>query len=74
MELFRLNFGEVITISIGDSENDEGMLATVDIPMLVQRADNRWNKLKIRNLQRVKGVGPEGWSNAVEKLLVESLL
>jgi mannosyl-3-phosphoglycerate synthase len=71
-ELFQLNFGDIITIGIGDSENDEGMLAVVDIPILVQRADNRWNKLKVKNLQLVKGVGPEGWARAVEKLLVKS--
>ncbi|PIU55384.1 MAG: mannosyl-3 phosphoglycerate phosphatase, partial [Chloroflexi bacterium CG07_land_8_20_14_0_80_51_10] len=62
IELFRLNFGDIAAIGIGDSENDEPMLAAVDMPILVQRADNRWKKLKVQNLQLVKGVGPEGWS------------
>ena len=46
------------------------MLAAVDLPLQVQAADNRWNRLKVKNLRRVSGVGPEGWSKAASELLV----
>ncbi len=71
-ELFKLNFGDVYTTGIGDSLNDVEMLAAVDLPMLVQKADNRWNKLNVRNLRRVTGIGPEGWAKAASELLGSS--
>ncbi|MFC1987285.1 bifunctional mannosyl-3-phosphoglycerate synthase/mannosyl-3 phosphoglycerate phosphatase [Chloroflexota bacterium] len=69
MELFKLNFGNVYTIGIGDSLNDAEMLAAVDLPILVQTVNNRWNKLKVKNLKRVTGIGPKGWTRAVSDLL-----
>ncbi len=72
MELFKLNFGDVYTIGIGDSLNDLDVLAAVDLPILVQTVNNRWNKLKVNNLKRVTGVGPEGWAKAVSELLNSS--
>lgn len=71
LELFKLNFGQIVTIGIGDNENDLPMLAVVDLPRLVQRQDKRWRKLKLRNIRLVKGVGPEGWSKAVRELIIE---
>jgi len=68
MELFKLNFGDISTIGIGDSLNDAEMLASVDLPILVQSKDNHWNRVKIKSLKRVKGVGPEGWSQAASEL------
>jgi len=68
IELFKLNFGNIATIGIGDSPNDIEMLAAVDLPILVQTEGNRWNRLKVKNLKRVKGVGPEGWSQAASEL------
>jgi len=69
VELFKLNFGDVYTIGIGDSPNDEEMLAAVDLPILVQTVNNHWNKLKVKNLRHVTGIGPEGWAKAVSELL-----
>ena len=69
LEVYKLNYGNVISFGIGDSQGDLPLLLNVDYPMLVQGADKRWQRLNIRNLQRVKGVGPEGWSRAVELLL-----
>ncbi len=71
-ELFKLNFGDVYTTGIGDSLNDVEMLAAVDLPILVQKMDNRWNKLNVRNLRRVTGIGPEGWARAASELLDSS--
>jgi mannosyl-3-phosphoglycerate synthase len=68
-ELFKLNFGEIYTLGIGDNLNDAGMLAAVDLPILVQRANNSWSRLKVKNLKRVTGIGPEGWAKAASWLL-----
>ena len=69
MELFKLNLGDVYSIGIGDNQNDIEMLSVVDLPILVQTVNNRWNKLKVNNLKRVSGIGPEGWAKAASKLL-----
>jgi mannosyl-3-phosphoglycerate synthase len=72
LELFKLNFGDVYTIGIGDSMNDVEMLAAVDLPILVQMVNNHWNKLQVKNLRRVTGIGPEGWTKAASELLDNS--
>jgi mannose/fructose-specific phosphotransferase system component IIA len=48
------------------------MLAAVDLPMLVQTVNNRWNKLKVKNLRRVTGIGPEGWAKTASEILKSS--
>lgn len=45
----------------GDSYNDVAMLATVDVPFLVQRPDGSWADLPVDALGRLDGVGPMGW-------------
>jgi mannosyl-3-phosphoglycerate synthase len=72
MELFKLNFGDAYTIGIGDSLNDIEMLAAVDLPLLVQTVNKHWNKLNVKNLKRVTGIGPEGWAKAASELLGSS--
>jgi len=66
--LFKLNFGDTVTAGIGDDESDVAMLAAVNLPILVQGQDNRWRKVKVRDIRRVKGIGPEGWSRAIKEL------
>jgi predicted mannosyl-3-phosphoglycerate phosphatase (HAD superfamily) len=60
----------VYTIGIGDSLNDLEMLTAMDLPMLVQTVDKRWNKLNVKNLKRVTGIGPEGWAKAASEILI----
>jgi len=69
VELFKLNFGDVYTIGIGDSPNDAEMLAAVDLPIMVQTLNNRWHRVKVKNLKRVAGIGPEGWAKAISEIL-----
>ena len=68
MELFEQEFGEIETIGIGDSENDLPMLASVDIPILVQKEPGRWAEVDSAKIYKVDGVGPVGWSKAVKEL------
>jgi len=69
-KFYRLNFGEVVTIGIGDSENDLPMLAAVDKPRLVQIPKNRWAAITVPNLKRVRGIGPNGWRKTVRDLVL----
>jgi mannosyl-3-phosphoglycerate phosphatase len=69
--LLRRKLGRIKTIGIGDSLNDAAMLAAVDLPFLVQKPGDRWEEMKIKNLNRVSGVGPRGWVLAVKTALEE---
>ena len=73
-QLYRKERGEVITVGIGDSGNDLTLLSAVYVPVLVQRPGGYFEDLDIDGIKRVKGVGPEGWTRAVEKLLNGELL
>jgi len=66
--LFKMNFGDVSTMGIGDDESNMAMLATVDLPVLVQGQGNRWRKVRVKNIKKIKGIGPEGWSKAIMEL------
>jgi mannosyl-3-phosphoglycerate synthase len=68
-ELYKLNRGPIFTVGIGDSENDAKMLTAVDKPILVQNRELRWAKMKVPALTFAKGIGPEGWSNALTAFL-----
>jgi mannosyl-3-phosphoglycerate phosphatase len=70
IDIFRKEFeNNVIFFGIGDSKNDESMLSLMNFPMLVQKANGSWQNLQIRNLQKVKGIGPNGWEIALETIL-----
>lgn len=66
--LYKKKLGRIKTIGVGDSPNDEPMLAEVDLPVLVQKPGGFWEDIKIPNLYRVKGIGPEGWVQAIKEL------
>lgn len=68
-ELFKLNFGNITTFGVGDSENDTPMLESVDCPLLVQNGKGHWGKVKVKGLIKVKGIGPTGFSQAVREFI-----
>ena len=45
------------------------MLRIVDYPMLVQRLDKTWQRLNVDGLNRLDGIGPEGWILAYNEIL-----
>ncbi len=71
LELYKMNYGNVVSFGIGNNINDAPMLSEVDYRMIVQGTDRRWRNLNIKNLARMKGVGPEGWSRAVELVVTQ---
>lgn len=61
------------SIGIGDSINDVPLLAVVDHPVLVQKADGSFDSdIHLPGLFRAPGIGPAGWNHAILKLLEES--
>ena len=67
--LYKAEYNDVITYGLGDSRNDEAMLAAVDYPYLVQRPDRSWINLDMVQAKGLTGVGPEGFTQLVERIL-----
>jgi mannosyl-3-phosphoglycerate phosphatase len=62
----------LVTIAIGDSLNDQPMLALVTNPVLVQRPDGSYDPdVRLPRLLRSPAVGPVGWNQSVLDLLQE---
>jgi mannosyl-3-phosphoglycerate phosphatase len=85
-KLFKDKFHNNVTFfGIGDSTNDVPMLNLMDIPILVQRQDSSWvddGEIKMKNavdssrisgnkLIKMEGIGPNGWENAIHKIILE---
>lgn len=68
--LFAVALGRtVVTAGIGNSANDEGLLASVDCPYLVALDEKSWASVEVPGLVRVPHPGPVGWNEAVQHLL-----
>ena len=63
--------GEITTIGIGDSLNDLPMLQAVDTAILVQTPTGEYDKAVLAKIEPTlaKGIGPEGWNEAVLKII-----
>ena len=69
--LFKEEFGEVVTVGIGNSYTDEPMLKAVDIPALVRNPDG-WADLDVR-VYRADGVATLGWVEVVERFVLRGI-
>jgi mannosyl-3-phosphoglycerate phosphatase family protein len=70
LELFAALGEPVRTIGLGDSLNDMSFLRMVDQPVLIPRKDGTYEQgVDLPGLVRAQGVGPEGWNDAIMKLL-----
>jgi mannosyl-3-phosphoglycerate phosphatase len=70
LSLFAKTYGAVISAAIGDSKNDESMLAAVDTAVLVQKPDGTHDEsVSVPGLLYAQGIGPDGWHKAVKALL-----
>jgi mannosyl-3-phosphoglycerate phosphatase len=68
-DMYRRKYGDIQIYGLGDSHNDAPMLAAVDLPFLVEKHSGDWEQIDIPKLGRIEGIGPVGWTRAVEKLL-----
>jgi mannosyl-3-phosphoglycerate phosphatase len=86
--LFKNKFHDDVTFfGIGDSTNDVSMLNLMDVPILVQKPDRSWLDYEIKipenvdssnisnnnnNIIKINGIGPNGWENAIHKIILET--
>ncbi|KPK45867.1 MAG: hypothetical protein AMK74_02150 [Nitrospira bacterium SM23_35] len=69
-ELYKKQFGEILTAAVGDSPNDLPMLQQVDMPFIVQKPDGSYDPfLDLPGITKADDIGPKGWNKAIEKLL-----
>jgi mannosyl-3-phosphoglycerate phosphatase len=69
ISLFRRKLGEIRTIGLGDSLNDQPLLAVVDTPVLVQKPQGGWENMDLPAIRRVDGIGPVGWKQAIDEII-----
>ncbi|WP_456383761.1 HAD-IIB family hydrolase [Persephonella sp.] len=70
-DIFRQNTGNIKTIGIGDSKNDIPMLQVVDIPVLIPKFNNEYEKIDLPGLIRAPFPGSRGWNLVVGRLIDE---
>ncbi len=59
----------VMAIGLGDSENDEQLLANVEIPVQIPQPDGSFAELVVSPLIRATAPGSRGWGAAIMALL-----
>ena len=75
LNLHRDQYGQVISIGLGNSANDGPMLSAVDRPVLVRNPDGRWDGTVVETIpdvERTIGTGPQGWREAIDGILDEA--
>ena len=71
--MYRREFGEMLTVALGDNPSDLPMLKAVDIPVIVQKPDGSYDpELEKENFHKADGIGPHGWNKAIKKILSAS--
>ena len=60
---------KIITVGLGDAENDFLMLKTVDIPVLIPKPDGSYENLDLPGLHKPPYPGSKGWGTAVMAIL-----
>ncbi len=69
-EIFEKNLKtKVKTVALGDNKNDIPMLKEVDIPVLIPKANGKYEELNIPNLIKAKYPASKGWNEVVLNLL-----
>jgi mannosyl-3-phosphoglycerate phosphatase len=73
-EMYRKEYGNIVTIGIGNAQNDLPMLKAVQKPAIVKNSDGTWANLEIESLHRAERIGPAGWVDVVKKYVSEYIL
>jgi mannosyl-3-phosphoglycerate phosphatase len=64
------NMGQPLcTIGLGDSANDEALLQSVDVPVLIPHPDGSYEDLEVAGLRKARYPGSRGWNEAILDLL-----
>ena len=69
-DIFRRQMGEnMISIGIGDRDNDQPMLREVDIPVLIPHPEGGYSDIHLTGLVKAEAPGARGWNDVVERIL-----
>jgi mannosyl-3-phosphoglycerate phosphatase len=61
---------KLVTVGLGDSTNDVPMLKHVDIPVVIRKKSGEWEPMEgIDSLVYSQAPGPEGWAEAINRIL-----
>lgn len=60
---------KIVTVGLGDAENDFSMLKSVDIPVIVPKPDGSYEDPGLAGLHRAPYPGSRGWGAAVSAIL-----
>ncbi|WP_457642724.1 HAD-IIB family hydrolase [Persephonella sp.] len=71
ISIFKKHTGQIKTVGVGDSKNDEPMLKIVDIPVLIPKINNTYENIKIKGLIRASYPGSKGWNEVIGRLVDE---
>jgi mannosyl-3-phosphoglycerate phosphatase family protein len=69
IELYHQEYGNILTVGIGDGRNDAPLFAAVDRPVLVQKPGAIWEDIDHPKLVRIEGAGPVGWNRVIIQML-----
>lgn len=75
LEIHRERFADTVAIGLGNSANDWPMLSRVERPILVRNPDGTWDSTvlaRIPNIRRTQGIGPQGWTEAIDEFWAEA--
>ena len=60
---------KIVSVGLGDAENDFPMLRAVDIPVLIPKPDGSFENLNLDELRKAPYPGSKGWGAAVMEVL-----
>lgn len=68
--IFKKNLTEdIVTVGLGDSQNDVPMLKQVDMPVLIPKPDGEYEDIDLPNMLKARYPGSLGWNEAVLGIL-----
>jgi mannosyl-3-phosphoglycerate phosphatase len=72
LEQYHRRDPDVTSVGLGNSANDLPLLKEVDVPVVVKNTDGSHDPeilLSLSAVLRTKGIGPEGWCEAIRRIL-----
>lgn len=73
LSLYAQQYGDVLSIGMGDSLNDLSMLMAVDQPVLVMHKDGSFDRrISIPQLRKTRLPGAAGWNETMQQLLLKT--
>jgi mannosyl-3-phosphoglycerate phosphatase family protein len=70
IDMYKKQFGEILTIAVGDGPNDIPMLRAADRAVIVQKEDGTYDpRIILPGVIRAYGAGPTGWNKTIIELI-----